>query len=86
MGRSRTPANTERLRTFMGIATALWLVGAIAALIDGDTLMAVSWSCFAAFGLLGASGVIHRSQGIAYLAIALLVVGVAISMGVFIAD
>ena len=41
MGRSRTPANTERLRTFMGIATALWLVGAIAALIDGDTLMAV---------------------------------------------
>ena len=41
MGRSRTPANTERLRTFMGIA---------------------------------------------YLAIALLVVAVAISMGVFIAD
>jgi hypothetical protein len=63
MGRSRTPANTERLRTFMGIATALWLVGAIAALIDGDTLMAVSWACFAAFGLLSAGGVIQRSQG-----------------------
>jgi hypothetical protein len=86
MGRSRTPANTERLQAFMGIATALWLVGAIAALIDGDTLMAVSWACFAAFGGLSAGGVIHRSQGIAYLAIALLVVGVAISMGVFIAD
>jgi hypothetical protein len=86
MGRSRTPANTERLRTFMGLATALWLVGAIAALIDGDTLMAVSWACFTAFGGLSAGGVIHRSQGIAYLAIALLVVGVAISMGVFIAD
>jgi hypothetical protein len=53
MGRSRTPANTERLRTFMGIATAFWLVGAITALIDGDTLMAVSWFCLAAFGLLG---------------------------------
>jgi hypothetical protein len=85
MGRSRT-ANTDRLRTFMGIATALWLVGAIAAVIDGDTLMAVSWFCLAAFGALSAGGVIHRSKGIAYLAIALLVVGVAISMGVFIAD
>jgi hypothetical protein len=74
MGRSRT-ANTDRLRTFMGIAAALWLVGAIAAVIDGDTLMAVSWFCLAAFGALSAGGVIRRSQGIAYLAIALLVVG-----------
>jgi hypothetical protein len=40
----------------------------------------------AAFGLLSAGGVIQRFQGIAYLAIALLVVGVAISLGVFIAD
>jgi hypothetical protein len=29
---------------------------------------------------------VHRSQGVAYLAIGLLVVAVAISMGVFIAD
>ena len=84
MGRSRTPADAERLRVFIGIAAALWLVGAIAAVIDGDTLMAVSWSCFAVFGALCAGGFIHRSQGVAYLAIGLLVV--AISMGVFIAD
>lgn len=85
MGRSRT-TNTERLRTFMGIATALWLVAAIAAVIDGDTLTAVSWFCFVAFGGLSASGLAHRSQGMTYLAIGVLVVAVAISMGVFIAD
>lgn len=85
MGRSRTD-NTEPHRMFMGIATALWLVGAIAAVIDGDTLMAISWFCFVAFGGLIAGGVAHRSQGLGYLAIALLVVGVAISMGVFVAD
>ena len=86
MGRPTTPAETKRLHTFMGIAAALWLVAAIAAIIDGDTLMAISWFSLAAFGGLSAGGVIHRSQGIAYLAIGLLVVGVAISMGVFVAD
>lgn len=87
MGRSRTPANTrERIHVFIGIAAALWLVGAIAAVIDGDTLMAVSWFCLAAFGALCAGGFAHRSQGVAYLALGLLVVGVAISMGVFLAD
>ncbi len=86
MGRSRTPANTERVRVFIGIAAALWLVGAIAAVIDGDTLQAVSWFCLAVFGGLCAGGFVHRSQGVAYLAIGLLVVAVAISMGVFIAD
>jgi hypothetical protein len=64
----------------------LWLVGAIAAVIDGDTLLAVSWFCLAAFGVLCAGGFIHRSQGVAYLAIGLLAVAVAIAMGVFIAD
>ena len=85
MDRSRT-ANTEALRTFMSIATALWLVGAIDAVTDGDALMAISWSCFAAGGAMIAGGLVHRSQGIAYLAIALFVVAVAISMGVSIAD
>ena len=84
MDRSRT-ANTAALRTFMRIATALWLVGAIDAFIGGDILMAISWSCFAAFGALIAGGLVHRSQQIAYLAIVLLVVGVAISLGVSIA-
>ena len=42
MGRSRTTANLQRLHTFMGIATVLWLVGAVAAVIDGDGLMALS--------------------------------------------
>ena len=85
MGRSRA-TNTERLRTFMGIATALWLIGAIAAVVDGDTLTAVSWFCLVAFGALSVSGWAHRSRGIAYLAIGVLVVGVGISMGVFLAD
>ena len=48
--------------------------------------MAISWSCFAAGGALIAGGLVHRSQGIAYLAVALFLVGVAIFMGVFIAD
>jgi hypothetical protein len=86
MGRSRTPATTERVRIFIGIAAALWLVAAIAAVIDGDTLQAVSWFCLAAFGGLCAGGFVHGRQGVAYLAIGLLVVAVAISMGVFIAD
>jgi hypothetical protein len=70
----------------MWIATALWLLGAIAAVIDGDTLPAISWFCLVAFGALSASGLVHRSQGIAYLAIGVLVVGVGILMGVFIID
>ena len=86
MGRSRTQANTERLRIFIGIAAALWLVGAIAAVIDGDTLTAVSRFCLAALGALCTGVFVDRSQGVAYLAIGLLVVAVAISMGVFIAD
>ncbi len=86
MGRTRTPVNPQRLHTFMGIAAVLWLAGAVAAVIDGDALMAISWFCFAAFGALSASGQAGKSQGVAYVAIGLLVVGVAISMGVFIAD
>ncbi len=85
MGRSRT-SGTERLRTFIAIATALWLVGAIAAVIDGDPLMAISWFCLAAFGALSASGLAHRSWVVGYLALGLVVVAVGISMGVFLAD
>ena len=35
---------------------------------------------------LSAGGAINRSKGMAYLAIGLLVVGVAISLGVFVVD
>jgi hypothetical protein len=70
----------------MWIATALWLIGAIAAVIDRDTLNAVAWFGFASFGALTASGSTDRSRGLAYLAIALLVAGMAILIGVFLAD
>jgi hypothetical protein len=60
--------------------------GAITAVIDRDTLMAISWFCFAAFAALPASGLAHGSQGVAYLAIGVLVVAVAISIGAFITD
>jgi hypothetical protein len=86
MGIPRTPAETKRLHTFIGVAAVLWLGAAIAAVIDGDPLMAVSWGSLAAFGGLSAGGAIHRSKGMAYLAIGLLVVGVAISLGVFVID
>jgi len=66
MGRSRT-AGTQRIHLFIWIAAALWLIAAVAAVIDRDTLMAVSWFSMAAFG-------------------GLVVVGVAISVGVFLAD
>jgi hypothetical protein len=85
MARSRS-SGTERIRIVIGIAAALWLVAAVAAVIDRDTLMAVSWSCLAVFGGLVASGAANRSRGIGYLSVALVVVGVAISMGVFLAD
>ena len=85
MGRSRN-SGTERIRRFIGIATALWLIAAVAAVIDRDTFMAISWSCLAVFGGLVASGAAQRSRGIGYLAIALVVVGVAISIGIFLLD
>ena len=85
MGRSRGTGN-QRFKLFMWIATALWLIGAIAAVIDRDTLNAVAWFGFAAFGALTASGSTEWSRGLAYLAIALLVIAMAILMGVFLAD
>ena len=85
MGSSRG-TGSQRFRFFMWIATALWLVGAIAAVIDRDTLNAVAWFGFAAFGALTASGSTERSRGLAYLAIALLVAAMAILVGVFLAD
>jgi hypothetical protein len=85
MSRSRG-TSSQRFRLFMWIATALWLVGAVAAVIDRDPLNAVAWFGFATFGGLIASGSTERSRGLAYLAIALLVVAMAILMGVFLAD
>jgi hypothetical protein len=46
----------------MWIATALWLIGALAAVIDRDTLNAVAWFGFAAAGALTASGSTERSH------------------------
>jgi membrane protein YdbS with pleckstrin-like domain len=56
MGRTRG-TGTQRYRLFMWIATALWLIAAIAAVIDRDTLNAVAWFSFVAAGALTASGV-----------------------------
>ena len=85
MGRTRG-TGTQRFRVFMWIATALWLIGAVAAVIDRDTLNAVAWFGFAAAGALTASGSTERSRGLAYLAIALVVAAMAILIGVFLAD
>jgi hypothetical protein len=76
----------ERYRLFMWIATALWLIAALAAIIDRDTLNAVAWFNFVAAGALSASGATERSRGLAYLSIALLVAAVAIVISVFLAD
>jgi hypothetical protein len=85
MGRSRG-TGSQRYRFFMWIATALWLIGALAAFIDRDTLNAVAWFGFAAAGALTASGSTERSRALAYLAIALVVAAMAILIGVFLAD
>ena len=85
MGRNRE-TNIYRYRLFMWIATALWLIAAIAAVIDRDTLNAVAWFGFAAAGAFTASGSTERSSGLHYLSIALLVAAVAILIGVFLAD
>ena len=85
MGRSRG-TGSQRYRFFMWIATALWLIGALAAVIDRDTLNAVAWFGFVAAGALTASGSTERSRGLAYLAIALVVAAMAILIGVFLAD
>jgi hypothetical protein len=85
VGRTRG-GSTQRYKLFMWIATALWLVAAIAAVIDRDILNAVAWFGFVAGGALTASGATERSRGLAYLAIALLIAAVAILIGVFLAD
>jgi hypothetical protein len=85
MGRTRE-TGTQRYRLFMWIATALWLIAAIAAVIDRDTLNAVAWFGFVAAGALTASGVTDRSRGLAYLSVGLLVAAVAILISVFLAD
>jgi hypothetical protein len=79
-------SGTQGHRLFLWIATALWLIAALAAVIDGDTLNAVAWFGFVAAGALSASGAAERSRGLSYLAIALLVAAVAILMGVFLTD
>ena len=71
---------------FVWIATALWLIAAIAAVIDRDTLDAVGWFGLVAAGALTASGATERSKGLAYLSIALSVAAVAVLMSVFLAD
>jgi hypothetical protein len=76
----------QSFRFFMWIATALWLIAALAAIIDRDTLNAVAWFGFVAAGALSASGSTERSRGLAYLSIGLLVASVGILMGVFLAD
>jgi hypothetical protein len=85
MGRSRG-SGMQRHRLFMWIATALWLIAALAAVIDGDTLNAVAWFGFMVAGALSASGATERSRGLSYLSIALLIAAVAILISVFLAD
>jgi uncharacterized MnhB-related membrane protein len=76
----------QSFRFFMWIATALWLIAALAAVIDRDTFNAIAWFGFVAAGALSASGSTERSRGLAYLSIALLAASVGILMGVFLAD
>jgi hypothetical protein len=76
----------QSFRFFMLIATALWLIAALAAVIDGDTLNAVAWFGFVAAGALSASGAAERSRGLAYLSMVLLIASVGIFMGVFLYD
>ena len=78
--------NMQRYRLFRWIATALWLIAALAAVIERDTLNAVAWVGYVAAGVLSASGATERSRGLAYLSIALLVAAVAILISVFLAD
>ena len=76
-------SGTRHYQLFLWIATALWLVAAIVAVIDQDTLNAIAWFGFAAAGGLAASGATERSRGLTYLAIALVVAAVALLIGVF---
>jgi hypothetical protein len=76
----------QRFRFFMWIATGLWLIAALAAVIDRDPLNAVAWFGFVAAGALSASGSTERSRGLAYLSIALLVASVGILISLFLID
>lgn len=76
---------TRHYQLFLWIATALWLIAAIIAVIDRDTLHAIAWFGFVGAGALAASGATERSRGLTYLAIALLVAALAILIGVFLA-
>ena len=83
-GTGETGMQSHRL--FMWIATALWLIAALAAVIDRDVLNAVAWFGFVAAGALTASGATERSRGLSYLSIALLIAAVGILISVFLAD
>jgi hypothetical protein len=74
---------TRHYQLFLWIATVLWLIAAIVAVIDRDTLNAIAWFGFVASGGLAASGATERSRGLTYLAIVLLVAAVALLIGVF---
>ena len=63
MGSARG-TDTQRYRLFMWIATALWLIAGIAAVIDRDTLNAVAWFGFVTAEALTASGATERSRGV----------------------
>ena len=76
---------TRHYQLILWIATALWLIAAIVAVIARDTLNAIAWFGFVAAGALAASGATERSRGLTYLVIALLVAAVAILIGVFLA-
>jgi hypothetical protein len=76
---------TRHYQLFLWIATALWLIAAVVAVIDRDTLNGIAWFGFVAAGALTASGATERSRGLTYLAIALVVAAVAILIGVFLA-
>jgi uncharacterized MnhB-related membrane protein len=48
----------QRFRLFIWVATALWLIAALAAIIDGDMLNAIAW-----FGFVAAGAVSRNAPG-----------------------
>ncbi len=74
---------TRPYQLLLWIATVLWLIAVLVAVIDQGTLNATAWFGFAAVGGLAASGATERSKGLTSLAIVLLVAAVAILIGVF---
>jgi hypothetical protein len=66
-------------RNALWVASALWAVAAVVAVMDGEIAQTLGWIVFVVAGVLLASGATEGNRNASFLSTGLLVVGVVIS-------